>query len=200
MEGNTARSHFQKVMSPRLGAASGMLNGANTRMENPLPSQTGELAGDGLQQAKVMTAGPSTSTAVQVPSPLLPRDDRTGGYGASGQVGSLGATGVMYGSVSTAGIADASGHDPPAANPEGSTGSVKFQTPRSCLQGASAVIGAQTQAFATQTFSGLMGRVQSLCPANVQAIPPTWMPSPLRQSPATSTPKPVPPGREGRHV
>ncbi len=134
-----------------------------------------------------MTSGPSTSTAVQARSPLLPRD-RTGGYGTSGQVGSLGTTGVMYGSVSTAGIAaaseahgdvtaeaqgpglatvqrgmassqinataDNSGHNPPAANPEGSTGSVGFETPRSFLQGASAVIGAQTQAFATQTFLG----------------------------------------------
>ena len=181
-----------------------------------------------------MTSGPSTSAAVQMPSPLLPRDDRTGGDGTSGLVGSLGTTGAMYGSVSTTDVADASGvhgdvtaeaqglrvatvqsgtassqinstadnsgHNLPAGIPEGT--SVGFETPRSSLQGAPVVIGAQTQAFAAQTFSGLVGRVQSLFtgPASVQAISGTWMSSPLRQSPAMSTPKPQPPAGGSRHV
>ena len=236
MERGHESTPLQEVMSPTHGPASGILNGTSSTVDNSLPNQTGELAGNGVQQATVMTSGPSTSAAVQMPSPLLPRDDRTGGDGTSGLVGSLGTTGAMYGSVSTTEVADASGvhgdvtakaqglgvatvqsgmassqinatadnsgHNLPAAIPEGSTGSVGFETPRSSLQGAPVVIGAQTQAFAAQTFSGLMGRVQSLFtgPANVQAIPPTWMPSPLRQSPAMSTPKPVPPERESRHV
>ena len=236
MERGHESTPLQEVMSPTQGPASGILNGTSSTVDNSLPNQTGELAGNGVQQATVMTSGPSTSAAVQMPSPLLPRDDRTGGDGTSGLVGSLGTTGAMYGSVSTTEVADASGvhgdvtakaqglgvatvqsgmassqinatadnsgHNLPAAIPEGSTGSVGFETPRSSLQGAPVVIGAQTQAFAAQTFSGLMGRVQSLFtgPANVQAIPPTWMPSPLRQSPAMSTPKPVPPERESRHV
>ena len=233
MERGHESTPLQEVMSPTQGPASGILNGTSSTVDNSLPNQTGELAGNGVQQATVM---PSTSAAVQMPSPLLPRDDRTGGDGTSGLVGSLGTTGAMYGSVSTTEVADASGvhgdvtaeaqglgvatvqsgmassqinatadnlgHNLPAAIPEGGTGSVGFETPRSSLQGAPVVIGAQTQAFAAQTFSGLMGRVQSLFtgPANVQAIPPTWMPSPLRQSPAMSTPKPQPPAGESRHV
>ena len=236
MERGHESTPLQEVMSPTPGPASGILTGTSSTVDNSLPNQTGELAGNGVQQATVMTSGPSTSAAVQMPSPLLPRDDRTGGDGTSGLVGSLGTTGAMYGSVSTTEVADASGvhgdvtaeaqglgvatvqsgmassqinatadnsgHNLPAAIPEGSTGSVGFETPRSSLQGAPVVIGAQTQALAAQTFSGLMGRVQSLFtgPANVQAIPPTWMPSPLRQSPAMSTPKPQPPAGESRHV
>ena len=196
MESSSQSLPLQEVMSPTQGPASGILNGTSSTVDNSLPNQTGELAGNGVQQATVMTSGPSTSAAVQMPSPLLPRNDRTGGDGTSGLVGSLGTTGAMYGSVSTTEVADASGvhgdvtaeaqglgvatvqsgmassqinatadnsgHNLPAAIPEGSTGSVGFETPRSSLQGAPVVIGTQTQAFAAQTFSGLMGRVQSL--------------------------------------
>ena len=109
MEGRTADSHLQEVMSPTHGPASRILNGISSTVDNSLPNQTGELARNGVQQATVMTSGPSTSAAVQMPSPLLPRDDRTGGDGTSGLVGSLGTTGAMYGSVSTTDVADASG-------------------------------------------------------------------------------------------
>ena len=86
MERGHESTPLQEVMSPTLGPASGMLNGANTTVDNSLPNQTGELAGNGVQQATVMTSGPSTSAAVQIPSPMLPRDDRTGGDGTSGQL------------------------------------------------------------------------------------------------------------------
>ena len=74
---------LQEVMSSTQGPASGIRNAG-------------------------MTSGPSTTTAVQVPSSLMPHG-RTTVDEAAGQVGSLGTTGATYGSVATVEIVDALG-------------------------------------------------------------------------------------------
>ena len=67
-----------------------------------------------------MTSGPSTTTAVQVPSSLMPHG-RTTVDEAAGQVGSLGTTGATYGSVATVEIVDAVGvHGFATSGPEDS--------------------------------------------------------------------------------
>ena len=109
-------------------------------------------------------------------------------------------TGMMEaGVMDTAGD---SGYNPPAAIPGGSAGSVGFETPRSSLPGATTAIGTAPQAFVSRTLAGLLERAQTLFTggAAVQATSPTRMPSPLQQSPATSSPVPMPPLQESRHV
>ena len=93
---------LQEVMSPTLGPASAIRNAG-------------------------MTSGPSTTTAVQVPSSLMPHG-RTTVDEAAGQVGSLGTTGATYGSVATVEIVDAVGvHGFATSGPEDS-GLITVQT------------------------------------------------------------------------
>ena len=93
---------LQEVMSPTLGPASAIRNAG-------------------------MTSGPSTTTAVQVPSSLMPHG-RTTVDEAAGQVGSLGTTGATYGSMATVEIVDAVGvHGFATSGPEDS-GLITVQT------------------------------------------------------------------------
>ena len=74
-----------------------------------------------------MTSGPPTTTAVQVPSSLMPHG-RTTVDEAAGQAGSLGTTGATYGSVATVEIVDAVGvHGFATSGPEDS-GLITVQT------------------------------------------------------------------------
>ena len=77
-----------------------------------------------------------------------------------------------------------SGYNPSAANPGSSAEG--FETPRSTVYGASAVMQTGAQAFA----SHWLGRVQSLFggAANVQPMPQAWAPSPLTSPPRQSRP------------
>ena len=77
-----------------------------------------------------------------------------------------------------------SGYNPSAVNPGSSAEG--FETPRSTVYGASAVMQTGAQAFASQW----LGRVQSLFggAANVQPMPQAWAPSPLTSPPRQSRP------------
>lgn len=77
-----------------------------------------------------------------------------------------------------------SGYNPSAANPGSSAEG--FETPRSTVYGASAVMQTGAQAFA----SHWLGRVQSLFggAANVEPLPQAWAPSPLTSPPRPSRP------------
>ena len=181
----------------------------------PSASTAGPVPSPQLPQEAVDAAG-------QVVGPRVSAVGRTGGDGTVGQVGGLGTAGVAYGAVSTAEVADASGvHGdatavtqgfsvatesgmasaqinvaagvPFAANPGSSAEG--FETPRSTVYGASAVMQTRAQAFA----SHWLGRVQSLFggAANVQPMPQAWAPSPLTSPPRQSRP-PQPRERGGR--
>ena len=111
---------------------------------------------------------------------------------AQGYGGTTAQSGIVVSGVTA--VPDGPGQILSAADTDGGTGSMGFETPRSMLPGVSELLGAGAQTSAGQSFPpgfGWLGRVQDLFQGRrtVQQIPAMMFPSPLQQSPATSPPR-----------